>query len=130
MTKVDETTLATSRRKFAHVCVEINLDKPLVTSYRMRGRDGRLQYEGLQDLCFTCCKYGHKEIKFPRTTSKISGALENEGSAASDMVESDQGAAWMVAQKTHCCHRGGKRVIRVLTTIWWRETQGTIMVNL
>lgn len=63
--KVDSTALATSREKFARVCVEIDLDKPFVASYRMRGWEGKLQYEGLHDLCFTCGKYKHKEIKCP-----------------------------------------------------------------
>lgn len=63
--KVDDTTLAMSHGKFARVCVEIDLDKSLVVSYRMRGREGQLLYEGLHDLCFTCGKYRHGEIKCP-----------------------------------------------------------------
>lgn len=42
--KVDNTTLATTRGRFARVCVEIDMGKLLRTTYRMRGRDRRLQY--------------------------------------------------------------------------------------
>lgn len=35
--KVDETTLATSHKEFAWICVEIDLDRPLMATYRMRG---------------------------------------------------------------------------------------------
>lgn len=47
--KVDDTTLATTRRKFTRVCVEVDLSKPQKAGYKMRSREWRLQYEGLQD---------------------------------------------------------------------------------
>lgn len=36
--KVGDTTRATARGRFARICVEIDLDKPLVASYRLQGR--------------------------------------------------------------------------------------------
>lgn len=63
--KIDNTTLATSRGRFAQICVEIKLDKPLVVSYKIRGREGQFHYEGLHDLCFLCGKYGHREAQCP-----------------------------------------------------------------
>lgn len=40
--KVDKSTLATSRGKFVRVCMEIDLDKHLMATYRMRGVVGQL----------------------------------------------------------------------------------------
>lgn len=43
--KVDSTTLATTRGRFARICVEINFKKLLKANYRMRGKNRYLQYE-------------------------------------------------------------------------------------
>lgn len=84
--KVDSTTLATTRGKFARVCIEIDLGKPLRSRYRMRGREWRLQYEGLYDMCYLCGKYGHQEtacpgIKNPNTEKKGSDRTEESNLA-------------------------------------------------
>lgn len=52
--KVDRNTLMTSRGKFARVCVEVDLTKPLRAGYKIRGETHPLRYEGLHDLCFVC----------------------------------------------------------------------------
>lgn len=91
--KVDDTTLATSRRKFARVCVEIDLNKPLIASYKLRGEEGHFQYEGLHDLCFSCGKYGHKEIKCPLSTALQTKPTAGEGGRSSDAEGSKEGIA-------------------------------------
>lgn len=57
--KVDRTTLLAARGKFARVCVEVDLTKPLKSGYMLRGKLWPVQYEGLHELCFTCGRYGH-----------------------------------------------------------------------
>lgn len=59
--KVDATTRATTRGKFARVCIEVDLTKLLKAGYVMKDKEWRVQYEGLTELCFACGKYGHKE---------------------------------------------------------------------
>lgn len=59
--KVDVATLLASRVKFARVCVEVDLEKPLMVGYQMHGEFWRQQYEGLHDLCFGCGRYGHMD---------------------------------------------------------------------
>lgn len=44
--KVDKATLLASRGRFARVCVEVDLKKPLKTGYRLRGEFQEIQYEG------------------------------------------------------------------------------------
>lgn len=61
MIKIDTATLFVSREKFARVCVEVDLRKPLKSGYRLRGEYRRLRYEGLHDLCFLCGRYCHRE---------------------------------------------------------------------
>ncbi|KAJ4842083.1 hypothetical protein Tsubulata_009435 [Turnera subulata] len=57
--KVDEVTLKSSRGKYARVCVEVDLTKPLVSKFRLKRRVWRVVYEGLDTVCFMCGHYGH-----------------------------------------------------------------------
>lgn len=75
--KVDDTTKATTRGKFARVCVELDLRKPLKTGYRMRGREWKLKYEGLQEFRFSCGHYGHRESNCQAKTKSSSSSMPN-----------------------------------------------------
>ncbi|KAJ4847601.1 hypothetical protein Tsubulata_002699 [Turnera subulata] len=57
--KVDEVTLRSTRVKYARVCVEVDLTKPLVSKFRLHRRIWRIVYEGLSTVCFMCGLYGH-----------------------------------------------------------------------
>lgn len=61
MLKMDRTTSLYSRGKFARICVELDLDKPLVSHFSFCGMKLVLEYEGLHSICFRCGKYGHKK---------------------------------------------------------------------
>ncbi|KAL0290282.1 UNVERIFIED_CONTAM: hypothetical protein Sradi_6897800 [Sesamum radiatum] len=60
--KVDETTMAASRGRYARVCVEVDLTKPLVSMITLLGFAQAVEYEGLHQICFDCGKYGQKKI--------------------------------------------------------------------
>lgn len=82
--KIDNTTLATARGRFARVCVKLELEKPVKASFGMRAREWKIEYKCLQDICFACGKYGHKEIKCHLATHKGTEAAEgNERDEAS-----------------------------------------------
>ncbi|PNY06441.1 hypothetical protein L195_g002907 [Trifolium pratense] len=57
--KVDIRTLDASRGKFARVCIEIDLDKPVVGKVWFRDFWYHVEYEGLHLLCKRCGVYGH-----------------------------------------------------------------------
>jgi hypothetical protein len=60
MLKIDQITSIHSRGKYARICVEIDLDKPLAPHIIIRGFKLPIEYEGLHMICFSCGKYGHK----------------------------------------------------------------------
>ncbi|RYQ85663.1 hypothetical protein Ahy_B10g105239 isoform B [Arachis hypogaea] len=60
MLRVDELTSIHSREKFARICVKIDLRRKLVPSFTTLGKDFKLEYEGLHQICFSCGRYGHK----------------------------------------------------------------------
>ncbi|XP_016206247.1 LIM domain-containing protein A-like [Arachis ipaensis] len=57
--KVDTNTKSVSRGKYARICVEVDLDKPLVSQYQINGATYLVEYEGLHLVCFQCEKFGH-----------------------------------------------------------------------
>ncbi|KAF7834641.1 zinc ion binding nucleic acid binding protein [Senna tora] len=57
--KVDITTIMQSRGRFARVCVEVDLSKPLLSKYKIRGMKFLIEYESLHLLRFECGRYGH-----------------------------------------------------------------------
>lgn len=59
--KVDEATGMVSRGKFARLCVEVDITKPLLSRFKLHGQVRRTEYEGIHLVCFECGVYGHKK---------------------------------------------------------------------
>ncbi|XP_015958583.1 uncharacterized protein LOC107482567 [Arachis duranensis] len=57
--KVDTNTADVARGKFARVCVEVDLTKPLVSQFQINGKNHLVEYEGLHQVCFLCGRFGH-----------------------------------------------------------------------
>lgn len=57
--KVDHNTLDVQRGRFARVCVEVDLNKPVVGKVWMKNFWYKVEYKGLHQICFTCGCYGH-----------------------------------------------------------------------
>lgn len=57
--KVDANTLDVRRGRFARVCVEIDLTKPVIGKVGLQGFWYHVEYEGLHRLCTKCGCYGH-----------------------------------------------------------------------
>ncbi|XP_072066047.1 uncharacterized protein [Arachis hypogaea] len=67
MLKIDQTTSIHSRRKFARLCVEVDLRNQLVPAIKVLGKEFKVEYEGLHLICFGCGKYGHRIDGFPES---------------------------------------------------------------
>ncbi|XP_020211512.1 uncharacterized protein LOC109796242 [Cajanus cajan] len=79
--KVDLNTLNMTRGRFARVCVEINLNEPVVGRFFLNGVWYNVKYEGLHLLCSSCCCYGHVLRNCPhaaRPESTANGVGEKE----------------------------------------------------
>lgn len=57
--RVDKNTLDIRRGRFARVCIEIDLTKPVVGKVFLKDHWYRVEYEGLHRICTTCGCYGH-----------------------------------------------------------------------
>ncbi|KAK4270920.1 hypothetical protein QN277_019685 [Acacia crassicarpa] len=58
--KIDRTTAFSKKGGFARLCVEVDLQKPLLSGFSHFGEERRFAYEGLHMVCFTCGRYGHR----------------------------------------------------------------------
>ncbi|XP_061368076.1 uncharacterized protein LOC133311080 [Gastrolobium bilobum] len=63
--KVDRTTSTVDRARFARVCFEIDLSKPLRGEYVLDGARKRVEYEGLFLICLKCGRYEHNSDSCP-----------------------------------------------------------------
>ncbi|CAL8997683.1 unnamed protein product, partial [Prunus brigantina] len=59
--KIDTLTTSQNRGKFARLCVEIDLTKPLEAFVQINQVWYNIEYEGLPEICYTCGLYGHKK---------------------------------------------------------------------
>ncbi|KAF7833197.1 ribonuclease H [Senna tora] len=57
--KVDTNTIQAARGRFARVCVEVDLKKPLIGKVWIGGHWIKVEYESLHLLCTNCGTYGH-----------------------------------------------------------------------
>lgn len=116
--KVDEMTLTKARTLYARMCVEVDLDAPLLPSYSVDGNALKIEYEGLHLICFHCGRFGHNldtcpsKRKQEETAVKDHSATEGERGHAGE--HSGRGehtpekfGEWMVARDS----RKGKKGI-------------------
>jgi len=82
--RVDLTTLKFERARFARVCVEVNLAKPLKGTVLINGERYFVAYEGLAEICSKCGIYGHLVDGCPRTITEILAevAIQTEAQSA------------------------------------------------
>ncbi|KAI9088987.1 hypothetical protein K1719_029266 [Acacia pycnantha] len=77
MIKVDRSTSIYDKGGFARICVELDLQQPLLPSYTVFGEEQAIIYEGLHSVCFACGKYGHQKATCP-TVQKEVGTQQDE----------------------------------------------------
>ena len=77
-----------SKGRFARICVQINFDKLLIKLIRIGSIEQLVQYEGINSLCFSCSRVGHKMECCPYTTRaperRDDDTVEGENSVAKD----------------------------------------------
>ena len=79
--KVDSHTMSQARGKFARICVELDISKPLTPFIIVEGRTYGVVYEGIQVICFECGYYGHGRDNCPlneKDKAQASEATEPE----------------------------------------------------
>ncbi|XP_019161966.1 PREDICTED: uncharacterized protein LOC109158503 [Ipomoea nil] len=69
--RVDQATSLVSRGKFARICVEVDITKPLISKFNYKGKVRHVAYEGIHMICFACGIYGHAPDACPRASKTV-----------------------------------------------------------
>jgi len=80
--RVDIKTVDASRAKFARMCVEINLDQPVVRRLWFRDHWYHVEYEGVHLLCKQCGIFGHMAKGCPKIGGKSKGSMVQQETMA------------------------------------------------
>lgn len=100
--RVDGTTREAERGKYAKICVEVDLARPLVPSVCLDGNRQPVEYEGLYQICFRCGQYGHRAETCPVSSVVTSGAAEGDSSEIDQNgvgVEEGYYGPWMLPNR-------------------------------
>ncbi|XP_019166933.1 PREDICTED: uncharacterized protein LOC109162703 [Ipomoea nil] len=87
---VDESTSIVSKGRFARMCVEVDIAKPLLSKYTAGRKVKRIEYEGLYQICFHCGIYGHQAEQCEAKNKEEGGAeTANDGGGAPGEVDGE-----------------------------------------
>jgi hypothetical protein len=98
--RVDFNTASGTRGRFARLCVQLDLDKPLMRTVRVGKLRLAVVYEGIGLLCFKCGKLGHKQEFCPSSVSAESGGSNATAPATVPPEDSSTGfGPWMLVTR-------------------------------
>ncbi|KAI9094279.1 hypothetical protein K1719_026861 [Acacia pycnantha] len=90
--RLDVHTAQRSRGKFARICIELDLTKPLIPSFSVEGNKLHVVYESLNSLCTNCGWYGHNKDmceRFHKTKADEGMEVEVQGGKEFTVLQED-----------------------------------------
>ncbi|CAN1812176.1 hypothetical protein LINPERHAP1_LOCUS26457 [Linum perenne] len=108
--RLDLATAEGARARYARVCVEVDLTKPLLGKYIIDDRVLHIEYESLENICFDCGTYGHKVDRCPKSVPSPVEKSIPVPAEAEQQPEGDTGV-WMIV-----CRRKNKSNARAQAT--------------
>ncbi|XP_050256110.1 uncharacterized protein LOC126701785 [Quercus robur] len=103
--RIDTFTASETRVRFARICVQVDVGKPLAIAIMIGRLEQQICYEGIHKMCFGCGRLGHKKEQCPYIIRQEPMASEmgvKEGGEtvsssrqthASDMLRSGEGTS-------------------------------------
>ncbi|XP_061365659.1 uncharacterized protein LOC133308945 [Gastrolobium bilobum] len=108
--KVDKTTSTGDWARFARVCIEIDLAKPLRGEYILDGCLKKVEYEGLFLICLRYGRYGHNSDSCPDFAKPVPMANPVPVPEQPVDISGVQGVGlWMVVQRRKKGGQGNKK---------------------
>ncbi|CAL2229039.1 unnamed protein product [Prunus armeniaca] len=96
--KIDSLTTAQNKGKFARLCGELDLTKPLDAFVQINQNWYNLDYEGLPDICYLCGRYDHKQEK---CELNVKDAETINGETTSAMGANVEGSSLVGINRAH-----------------------------
>lgn len=117
--RVDKTTTQAERGQFTRLSVEIDITKPLLSKFWLKGRVWKIQYEGIKMICYNCGKMGHTASECSKEQDHVmdemghviepihNPAFVPQGATLTKPEEQEAFGSWMLVKKP-----GRKRIPR------------------
>ncbi|CAL1393145.1 unnamed protein product [Linum trigynum] len=96
--KVDRATQNGDIGRFARVCVEVDLTKPLLSQYKIEVRTYYIEFEGLYRICTECGQYGHNSTGCPSLFQPTKEATTDKPVDEAPVKPTKLYGEWMVAK--------------------------------
>ena len=89
--RIDAQTAMEMRGKYARLCIQVDMNKPLINTVLIGRFEQPMVYEGIHKPCFACNRIGHKKADYPHIIRSSSlpvkgGNNEHGDSAGSHMM--------------------------------------------
>ncbi|CAN1796991.1 hypothetical protein LINPERHAP1_LOCUS21102 [Linum perenne] len=98
--RLDLATSEGSRCRYARVCVEIDLTKPLLGKYMIEDRVLKIEYESLENVCVECGIYGHKRESCAVSNTQKQGTEPSNKPTEQGPTRADPDTGdWMIVQR-------------------------------
>ncbi|CAN1320742.1 hypothetical protein LINPERPRIM_LOCUS31818 [Linum perenne] len=98
--RMDLATEEGARCRYARVCVEVDITKPLLGKYMIEDREFKIEYESLENMCFECGCYGHKRESCGSTNKQPGGIRVEEKTMEPEPTSEIQVIGeWMTVQR-------------------------------
>ncbi|CAN0912743.1 hypothetical protein LINGRAHAP2_LOCUS27521 [Linum grandiflorum] len=104
--RLDLATAEGARGRFARLCVEVDLSKPLLGKYRIADRLFYIEYESLDNLCTLCGMYGHKRENCPTLMPEPTITPPVVAEKEVEKPEEGDAGAWMTVTRRNHRRRG------------------------
>lgn len=89
--RIDEHTATNTRGRFARLCVQVCLDKPLVKTIHIGKFRQLVVYEGIHSLCFSYGRLDHKKENCPQTVREnLRPTIQEQGNDDSQSTNASQ----------------------------------------
>ncbi|KAI9103644.1 hypothetical protein K1719_023267 [Acacia pycnantha] len=99
--RLDVHTAQRARGKFARLCVELDLTKPLIPEFNVEGQVLSAVYESLGMLCTKCGLFGHNRcVEFHRKNMEVRMEVEDPEAVQEDKINNDgEKERWKIVQR-------------------------------
>ncbi|CAK8562379.1 unnamed protein product [Lathyrus sativus] len=89
--KIDKSTLTRERGKYAQLRIQVDLTKPLLAMFSIKGKHYKVEYEGFHLLCLTCGRF-RRHVKVCGEKKEVTMMEEglNESIIIGDSNKSDK----------------------------------------
>ncbi|XP_050240943.1 uncharacterized protein LOC126689806 [Quercus robur] len=104
--RINTHTATEARGRYARLCIQVDVEKPLVTSVNIGDLDQPISYEGIHKLCFSCGRIGHRKDDCVYLLRATSPKEKADTDVQSNMDRADTGAQGNAERTTCMAHEG------------------------